>query len=574
MKKFAPKSQLALAVVVALGLSACNQAADDGSQTPAQDSVIEKTTSGVITGFGSVFVNGVEYETDGARFVVDGVEGDESLLKLGMVVTLSGSASTDGTGQAVNIEFEDEVEGEVLANNILTDGTLNVMGLIVHVNEDTVFESQAAEVANLEGILQGNIVEVSGYSAGDGTVWATRIEVKKMVHEKGEEIEVKGIIGNLTATQFVIGDLTVDYTNASLDADITDGLQDGMLVEVKSEEGRDANGVLLASKIELKNANGRKQLRYDSDDEKVELEGVITAITSNTEIDVNGAPVVLDANTRFIHGNINTLTVGLKIKVVGVVNADEKLLAEKLVYKPTGDVKLEGQVTQIDLTNNTFVMYGRTITVDNYTMVKDEKDEAGQVPVKYNFGVDDLVEGDWLKIKAYENADGGLTAIKLKRENAEADQRGKISGIIDAIDPAILQLTISGITVDYSGYTDFTAQVGDKVEMKGELVNGVFVPSQKLELDEKDDDMPYIGGSDGHEDDEAEMDNDDESDSNHEGNSDSDNEASDEGNHAGDAGMQMGSDADETSSDDSDDAENEAEDADSTTENTDSSSES
>ena len=47
-------------------------------------------TSGTITGFGSIFVNGVEYETgNGTTYLVDDSEGAETDLRVGQVVTIN-----------------------------------------------------------------------------------------------------------------------------------------------------------------------------------------------------------------------------------------------------------------------------------------------------------------------------------------------------------------------------------------------------------------------------------------------------------------------------------------------------
>ncbi|NNG13143.1 MAG: hypothetical protein HKM88_07835, partial [Halobacteria archaeon] len=73
------------------------------------------TAFGTITGFGSVFVNGIEFETSGSLFDVDdddtAVEGD---LGIGMVVTVIGDLNDDGgTGTADCIEYDDELEGPI-----------------------------------------------------------------------------------------------------------------------------------------------------------------------------------------------------------------------------------------------------------------------------------------------------------------------------------------------------------------------------------------------------------------------------------------------------------------------------
>jgi len=495
MKQSIKKTALALAVASVLGLSACND--DKQTTTP-----ITKSTSGVITGFGSVFINGVEYETDDAMFVVDGVEGGEELLKLGMVVSLDGSTNGDGTGNALSIEFDDDVEGVVISTDIATDGTgtLNIMGVTVHIDEDTVFESKDATITMLSDVIAGNIIEVSGHSSGDGSVWATRVEVKSAVKEEGEDMEVKGTISSLDELEqtFTLGSITVDYSTAELEDDFL--IADDLFVEVKSEEVLDANGVLLASKIELEDG-GKKSLDHDDDDDEVELEGVITRLISDAEIEVNGHAVLLSATTKYVHGTAIIATVGMKIKVKGDVDADGNLVAEKVIFKPSGDLKLAGRISATDVVSNTVTVFGVGITLSNSTLVKDDRDEddlgTDSENIKYKFGVDDLVVGDWIKVKAYLNSDGGLTATKMVRKTEDVDKEGKLEGKLD-LAVGTSDYYIAGIKVDLSGLNDITLAVGDKVELEGTFENGVFTA---LEAEAKEEDAYYVGGKDADEDD-------------------------------------------------------------------------
>ena len=480
------KTALAIAVTSILGLSGCIS----DKQTSAVP--VDKTTSGVITGFGSVFINGIEYETNDAQFVVDGVQGDESLLKLGMVVSLKGSASADGTGDALSIEFDDDVEGVVISKDLVDGlGTLNIMGVTVTVDEDTVFESKDDTIVSAVDIAIGNIIEVSGHSSGDGQVWATRIEVKSAAKVDGKEMEVKGTISGLGATTFTLGGITVDYSGAVLEDGFT--IADALYVEVKSKDGLDGNGVLIASKIELED-EGEKSLDHEDGDDEVELEGVITNVVSATEIEVNGHAVLLSATTRYAHGSASIAAVGMKIKVKGDVDANGNLVAEKVIFKPSGDLRLAGRISATDVATNTVTIFGVAITLDRSTMVNDDRDDdelaTGEENVKYKFGVDDLAVDDWVKIKAYTNKAGGLTATKMERETKDAEEDSKLVGKLTQATGAI-DYYIAGIKVDITGLSDMI--VGDKVELKGSFENGVFTAT---EGEAKDAEDHYVGGED------------------------------------------------------------------------------
>src|SRR3569832_2097765 len=200
----------ATALAIGLALSACYSGGGSGAASAGNAS----TTQGVVTGFGSVFVNGIEYEVAGDTDIqLDGERATESALQVGMLVTLNGTVNPDGkTGTAHSIKFADQMKGVVDTNHIAANGvgTITVMGQTVTVTAETVFESKVAGIISPDLIQAGNIVEVSGYASSGGAITATRIEVKAAAQTAGREIEVKGIVSNLTATTFTLGALTVD----------------------------------------------------------------------------------------------------------------------------------------------------------------------------------------------------------------------------------------------------------------------------------------------------------------------------------------------------------------------------
>ena len=72
---------------------------------------------GTVTGFGSVFVNGIRYEDNGARLVDDDgtvkvLGTDDNPLKVGMVVEVTGSVDDSGTVRsATQIAYGAEIKG-------------------------------------------------------------------------------------------------------------------------------------------------------------------------------------------------------------------------------------------------------------------------------------------------------------------------------------------------------------------------------------------------------------------------------------------------------------------------------
>ena len=137
-------------------------------------------TSGEITGFGSIFVNGVEFNTDNSQFEVDGEifatqsEAIQAGLAAGMVARIHGSTDASGTsGTATSIVYDDEIEGPVVNLTDFGDGrkSFEIFGQTVIIDQtSTVFKDF------LDPLAMNDIVEVSGFHAPNNEIFATFVE--------------------------------------------------------------------------------------------------------------------------------------------------------------------------------------------------------------------------------------------------------------------------------------------------------------------------------------------------------------------------------------------------------------
>ncbi len=412
-------TKLAGAIAVVLGVTACGGGGSGGGTTASTASV------GTITGFGSVFVNGVEFETDSATIIIDGVAASESDLSVGMVAEIQGS--DDGlNGNALSIDVSDELEGIVQSNSIpptANSGTLVIMGQTVTVDANTLFESKVAGVTGVDQIAAGHIVEVSGYSDGTGSVFATLIEVKALDlatylidHPNG--VEVKGLVSNLNsgAMTFDLGAMPISYAGAIVDNDVT--LANDLYVEVKSVIGIDGTGTLVASKVELED-DGVKGHQGD-EDEDFEIKSVISSAFDGTGFGMDGTFVVVNANTEFEDGNTLGLMVGVTVEVEGSFNADGQLVADEIHFENDGDTELESTVTEINATGvnsgTVTLQDGSVITITNSTIMKDSRDEGMTPDPKFN--LQGLDVGDFVEVNLFtDSATGNLVAVKLERDD-------------------------------------------------------------------------------------------------------------------------------------------------------------
>ena len=82
---------------------------------------------GAIDEFGSIFVNGVEFELRGASIVIDGQSAGEGDLRLGQLVAVDGVVNLDGvTGNAVTVTVDSAVRGQASAVYYLLNSLLGL----------------------------------------------------------------------------------------------------------------------------------------------------------------------------------------------------------------------------------------------------------------------------------------------------------------------------------------------------------------------------------------------------------------------------------------------------------------
>ncbi|MBU0655661.1 MAG: hypothetical protein KJ914_11105 [Gammaproteobacteria bacterium] len=408
----------ALLVTLLLGLllGACG-----GGQTQLAEGGISGTgiSSGSITGFGSIFVNGVEYDVDQASFTRNGVvAGGQNEYHVGEYVTVTGKANPDGvTGTATSVDFSNVLLGAVTMAS--ADGvTLEVLGQRVSSNALTIYSGFAL----LTDLVQGNVVEVSGVRDASGMLLATNIRLLSGSYTPGETLELKGTVGTVNAGNqtFTIGSLTVDYSAAVLQGFASGIPEAGQYVEVQSQQALQG-GILFASSVEMQST----AIELDEGTE-VELEGVITRFVSASDFSVNGVPVMTDARTQFEDGSASDLSLNALVEVEGSVNAAGVLVAEEVSIKESSSSQieeLEGAVTAINSGARTFAFRDSdsavtyTISVDTTTIWEDESAAA---ITQMNFT--HLNVGDFLEVKTKTLSGGNLLALRIKREDREDEE--------------------------------------------------------------------------------------------------------------------------------------------------------
>ncbi|MBA3731116.1 MAG: hypothetical protein H0W93_01800, partial [Gammaproteobacteria bacterium] len=97
-------------------------------------------SNGTVTAFGSIFVNGIEFDTSQAQFTRGGQPATESDFNVGEVVTVTGTFDENGrTGVAQQVMYESVVNGVVTNVPAIDDGEIEVLGQPVIITPANVF---------------------------------------------------------------------------------------------------------------------------------------------------------------------------------------------------------------------------------------------------------------------------------------------------------------------------------------------------------------------------------------------------------------------------------------------------
>ena len=497
---------------------------------------------GLITQFGSIYVNGVEYETDEAQIIKDGQPVTEDDLGIGMVVFVEGDVNDDGiTGNATVVIADNEVEGPISAVISAADGAskqITVLGIDIIIERTaTVFEN-----TSFDTIAINDVVEVSGFPESGNNLRATRVEKKSDFIAGETSIEIKGTVTALNVSSFMLGEYTVNYSNADI-SEVDGELADGSTVEVY---GTLTDTEITATRIETENDVTR---RVSSEDD-FEVEGAVTDYVGIDNFLINGIRV--DASAAELQPSTLKIQAGLVVEAEG--SWDGAILNAKEVKLRRGRVELDATVSAIDLEASTLTLAtgvsSVVVTVTTSTLFDDDTKSTQRL------NLSDINVGDFLEVEAYEDGDS-LIATRIDREDGEeSDDNFEIQGSVQSFTPGV-DITVLNVTYDVttaSFETDNDRNVdidtffallnaGDIVEIK--FSSNAPTTAIKVELEE--DERPDGG---------LEFDDDDDSDEDQESDESDDdaNDDSDEGQESDESDDDANDDSDEDQeSDESDD---------------------
>jgi hypothetical protein len=326
-------------------------------------------SSGVVSAFGSIFVNGTEFDTSNAAIIVNGEEigvGDDIALDnldIGRVVTVEGSLNgSDSDAVAVRVTYNDNVRGPVESIDDIdaTTKEIVVLGQIAIINVVTKLKG-----TEFDTLSQNDLVDVSGLVDDTSAIRATFLErTGKFVPGSDIVVGVTGFIVNLDIDQktFEINDLSVNYSLIE-SGDLPQDFADGLWVEV--EGTLDATGgEMLARLIELGDEIG------DGNSDQIEVLGFVTDVISDFELTVGNQVVQFDANTLFVDGKPEDILLGAKLEAEGSL-VDGILFADEIEFWGPDQIEVEGFVTDI-ASDFEFTVGDQVVQTDAETVFEPE----------------------------------------------------------------------------------------------------------------------------------------------------------------------------------------------------------
>ena len=448
-------------------------------------------TSGTITAFGSVFVNGVRYDISAARLKKNGKAVTQAALAVGEVATVRGHQNLGtGQGSADSVEVEDNVVGPIatidVAGNMLT-----ALGQTVKVTASTSF-GKGITPGDLTGLTAGDPIEVSGLADAAGTIVATRIGRA----ETGEPLQVLGKVASFDAGThtFNINSLIVDATTAMLSGFTSGQPANDDLVVVRGTQF-DATAVrLTADAVELATTDPRvSEDGSHAESGHVELEGLVMNYVSATDFEVDSAKVTTTPDTKFSGGSAMDLADNVRVEVRGMLDANQVLVADAVEIDHVAALKLEATAAQVDAVNGTLTLLGVTVTVDADTRFEDKSSAAVQL-----FTLQDVHDGDTVVVRGYESPAGSGKLLARKFERLAPTTDVVVRGPFTATTAPMF--TILGITIDAGnasfGHDQdqglmslgdfFTRAVGNIVEVEG-TASGNVVTATDVRIDSEED---------------------------------------------------------------------------------------
>jgi hypothetical protein len=472
--------QFSLGVLATGILTACGGAGGSGSIDVA-DGGIRGTGSSVgpVSGFGSVIVNGVRFDTDGiTNRIVDSNDGieNENDLDEGMILRVDGEWLENGEGTAESVEYDDTLRGPIMVVTAWNPGAqtavISILGLEVLIDRQTVVKG----VVLPDELTDGDVVRVSGWRLADGSFRASLVRVhsgtaNSTAFDVDNDIELEGRIENLNLSpcSFELGTVSVDCGSLDIESPLNaSDLREGAFFEIEGNLNTAGTEVLAA---EIRPDDQRRYRRSTEDD--IEFAGPVTEDfePATNSFSINGITVNITPETEFDDDLMaEDLVSGLLVQVEGDYLNDGTVNAEEIELREA-NAQVQGPIDDVFRDDGAFTVGGVRVQVTPLTLIEDD-DEESRLNQETFF--QKQLMGAEVEVEGVERGSGNnifIEALKIEIENQETEDgtasfelEGKLREIEDN------SLSILGVTMTYSADA-----VDDRTRIE---LQGLIKPSQ------------------------------------------------------------------------------------------------
>jgi Domain of unknown function (DUF5666) len=260
---------------------------------------------GVITGFASICVNGIEVKYDSNTPVWDnGKPSALSQLAVGQVV----SVATTGSGHQITargIGVIQAIVGPITAVNAAT-GELQVMGQRIQ-----------ASRTDLTTLKVGNWLRVSGHSLANGEVVASHLQVIPL--QANAQAQVRSIARDLAGKSVKLGDTPVDLSSMQTSAKLSNG-QEIWVSGIWNGRSLQAGELVVNPTLQ---GLGRV--------EKIVFEGYIHS-SNKLSINLGAQTLTLSDRTQIVGGSRHDLMTNRRVQVSGRLGSDQSISVERVEF--------------------------------------------------------------------------------------------------------------------------------------------------------------------------------------------------------------------------------------------------
>jgi len=439
------------------------------------------TSSGAITAFGSVFINGHEYDTRKATAVDDdtGASVDIAGLEVGQVLDIKvAGSSTTSNPAAEKLHLHPLVRGYVDASD--TD-SITVMGQTVQLSSTTLFSDHRAcvfassspcaavdgvtDLATTSGATAGSYVVVDGYlfDAGGGNVNVIASLVAVFDAPTSSPglaaFKAEGPVSAVASGNLTIGGLTVNLAGAKCYAQgsstpCASAFSVGQVVSAISS----AAPTLPATSFDAQAVILRDRLPVTTAGATLELQGGVSAV-NGTSFTLRGISVDASAlpagQTIPVKGDI--------VRVLGTVAASGTAITATSVQilraAASASYAFQGDIANVATGSGantfTFTVLGQTVTVNAQTKLADfsMKNWSGGRSQTNPFNITTFQtylaasSSQHAIVRTAADANGNLQALSVTL--VRASNVSGVAGIVDA-SPAPVNSTTTGTPSTFS----------------------------------------------------------------------------------------------------------------------------